>query len=223
MDGSPPVRLGEGLAGKLSPDGKWAIAYFPGAPEHLTLLPTGPREPREIHVPGIEHYGLARFTPNGQELVFNGSEPGHAVRGYIMDLLGGKPRPVTPEGIGIAIAAVSPDGKYLAALDAERKLRLYPIEGGEPRRIPNLPADYAPIGWTPDGFGLFVLHSQIPAARIHRVDVATGKQQLVKELMPADPAGIGRVSPAVITPDGKYYVYGYGRVLSVLYVVDGLK
>ncbi len=28
-DGSPPVRLGRGLFGKLSPDGKWAIAYIP--------------------------------------------------------------------------------------------------------------------------------------------------------------------------------------------------
>jgi eukaryotic-like serine/threonine-protein kinase len=222
MDGSPPVRLGEGLAGKLSPDGKWAVAFFPGAPEHLTLFPTGPGEPREIHVSGIEHYGGVRFMPDGQQLVFRGSEPGHAMRGYIADLRGGKPRAVTPEGVGL-FGAISPDGKYLAALDTERKLTLYPIEGGEPRRVPNLPADYVPIGWTPDGAGLFALYSSVPRARIYRVDVATGKQQLARELMPADPAGIARVTQVAITPDGKYYVYGYGRILSVLYVVDGLK
>ena len=226
MDGSPPVRLGEGGGnpGGLSPDGKWAVAVFPGAPEHLTLFPTGPGEPREIRVPGIEHYSGAHFMPDGKGLVFCGSEPGHAVRAYIVDLLGGKPRGVTPEGFSfLDIGEVSPDGKYLAALDTERKLTLYPIEGSEPRRVPNLPADYIPIRWTPDGADLFVRDSLIPGARIYRVDVATGKQQLVKELMPADPAGIARVSPAVITPDGKYYVYGYARILSVLYVVDGLK
>ncbi len=222
MDGSPPVRLGEGVGGRLSPDGKWAVARFPGAPEHLTLFPTGPGEPREIHVSGIEHYTGVGFMPDGQQLVFRGSEPGHAMRGYIVDLQGGKPRAVTPEGVGL-LRAISPDGKYLAALDTERNVTLYPIEGGEPRRVPNLPADHVPIGWTPDGAGLFVLYSSVPGARINRVDVATGKQQLVKELMPADPVGIGGLGQAAITPDGKYYVYSYGRVLSVLYVVDGLK
>jgi len=224
-DGSPPVRLGEGVAGKLSPDGKWVVAHFPGAPEHYTLFPTGPGEPREIHVPGIEHYGGVRFMPDGQRLIFAGSEPGRAMRGYVVDLSGGKPRAVTPEGVSFAggTGAVSPDGKYVAVLDAERKPTLYPIEGGEPRRVPNVPADYVPIGWTADGSGLFVLHSSVPGARIYRVGVVTGKPQLVKELMPADPAGIGRVGSAVITPDGKYYAYGYGRILSILYVVDGLQ
>src|SRR5947209_16154060 len=35
VDGSPPVRLGEGTAGRLSPDGKWAVAIPRGAPSHL--------------------------------------------------------------------------------------------------------------------------------------------------------------------------------------------
>jgi serine/threonine protein kinase len=39
LDGTPPIRLGEGSAGGLSPDGKWAISIFTGNPERLELLP----------------------------------------------------------------------------------------------------------------------------------------------------------------------------------------
>jgi len=41
--------------------------------------------------------------------------------------------------------------------------------------------------------------------------------------MPNDPAGITSVQPILITPDTKYYIYGYTRFLSDLYLVDGLK
>src|SRR5207244_8273126 len=41
VDGSPPVRLGEGTAGRFSPDGKWGVEIPRGAPRHLTDLPLG--------------------------------------------------------------------------------------------------------------------------------------------------------------------------------------
>jgi len=40
-DGSPAIRLGEGVADALSPDQKWVIVQSPGSPEQLRLLPTG--------------------------------------------------------------------------------------------------------------------------------------------------------------------------------------
>jgi Tol biopolymer transport system component len=44
MDGSPPVRLGEGAACALSPDGRWALAIHFGPPHRLLLMPTGAGE-----------------------------------------------------------------------------------------------------------------------------------------------------------------------------------
>jgi hypothetical protein len=41
--------------------------------------------------------------------------------------------------------------------------------------------------------------------------------------MPSDPAGVERIGPIRMTPDGKTYVYGYHRTLADLYLVDGLK
>jgi hypothetical protein len=51
MDGSPPVLLGEGQPGGLSPDGQWALAWT--AAGTLTLLPTGAGAPRPIRVEGV--------------------------------------------------------------------------------------------------------------------------------------------------------------------------
>ena len=44
-------------------------------------------------------------------------------------------------------------------------------------------------------------------ARIERVEVATGRRQLWKELRPADPAGVFGITSVVVTPDGTSYAY----------------
>jgi hypothetical protein len=41
--------------------------------------------------------------------------------------------------------------------------------------------------------------------------------------MPSDPAGVSRVGPILLIMDGKSSVYGYHRMLSDLYLVEGLK
>ncbi len=46
-DGSPAVRLGEGSAWALSPDGKWALATRTG-PSQMVLLPTGVGQTRVL-------------------------------------------------------------------------------------------------------------------------------------------------------------------------------
>ena len=221
MDGSPPVRLGEGYSGGLSRDGKWAIAVFPSTPERITLLPTGPGEAKEIQVPGLYHFFADRFLPDGQHLVLTGAEPGHADRTYLQDLHGGKPRPITPEGVVATV--LSPDGKNVAGLDAESKLTIYSVEGGEPRTVPDSPTGLFPIQWSSDGLSLYVSRDFDLPARIHRVDIATGHQQLVRELLPPDSVGIVTIRFIQLGPDAKSYVYSYERALSELYIAEGLK
>ncbi|HRI53272.1 MAG TPA: protein kinase, partial [Pseudomonadota bacterium] len=45
LDGSPAVRLGEGTALALSPDGRWALAVVPDKTPRMVLWPTGPGQP----------------------------------------------------------------------------------------------------------------------------------------------------------------------------------
>jgi hypothetical protein len=66
------------------------------------------------------------------------------------------------------------------------------------------------------------VRGQVPE-QFSKLDFATGRKDLWKELMPLDPAGIQLISPVWVTPDEKSYVYTYQRVLADLYVVEGLR
>jgi hypothetical protein len=52
--------------------------------------------------------------------------------------------------------------------------------------------------------------------------MATGRETLVTQLSPTDPAGILEIFQVNMTPDAKTFAYGYDRYLSELYIVDGL-
>ena len=223
LDGSPAVRLGDGSALSISPDGKWIISNdVHKLPAQLTLLPTGSGETRQLTHDSINH-SAASWFPDGQRIVFIGTEPGRGVRVYVQDLKGGEPRAITPEGFGESHNAVSPDGQWICARDiANQKWELFPADGGEPRTIPGTEQNDRVIQWTPDGKSIYVAQFG-NIARIFKLDLATGKRELWKTLTPADPAGAGGIGPILITPDGKSYVYSLYRDLTSLYLVQGLK
>jgi dipeptidyl aminopeptidase/acylaminoacyl peptidase len=80
------------------------------------------------------------------------------------------------------------------------------------------------IGWTADDRALYVVQTRGGlGSRVDRVDPATGRRELWKEVLPADPTGVVRISSILISPDGSFYAYAYSRVLSNLYLVEGLK
>jgi hypothetical protein len=60
-------------------------------------------------------------------------------------------------------------------------------------------------------------------ARIYRVEVLAGRLQLVYTLVPTDAAGLWNIWPVLITPNGKSYVYSEYRILSDLYLANGLR
>jgi Tol biopolymer transport system component/tRNA A-37 threonylcarbamoyl transferase component Bud32 len=221
-DGSPAVRLGEGIALALSPDQKWVISTPLRSPGELILLPTKAGEPRLVAKDDINHF-QARWFPDGRRILFAGNEPGHGVRLYVQDLAGGKPEAITPEGVATLAYSPSPDGKEVAAIGPDQKGYLYPIQGGEPRLTPALAATDTPITWDADGRSLYVYQRGELPAQVYRVEVETGQRRLLKKLMPADPAGVNIIWPIWVTPDGKSWVYGYRRYLSELHMVEGLK
>jgi eukaryotic-like serine/threonine-protein kinase len=218
LDGSPPVRLGAGSAGGLSRDGKWVVAT---TPKQVTLLPTGAGQPISVQVPGLQDFGSAKILPDGEHLLLNARENGRPVRTYLIDLNGNKPRPITAEGYTGLIA--SPDGKFIAAPGPDDRITIYGVDGSAPRHIPNLPPGFIALGWTADGASIYIAEAMSVPNRIYRVDVATGKRQFFRAMMPANSAGLVNIAGVVITPDGKAYAYTYYRVLSTLYVVENLK
>jgi len=221
VDGSPPIRLAGGTAHALSPDGKWAISASESGPAQLTLLPVGPGEPRQILLPGLERVQAdTHFLPDGKRVVVNGNAPGRPGRTYIVDLSGGKPEPVTPEGIYAPFP--SPDGKLLAGVTADYKLDLFPLGGGPARSVPGVEPGYRVAQWSADSAALYVYRPGDVPVRIQRLDIATGKMNLVRELVPADLGGVVSIAPVIANVNASEFAYSYYQTLSVLYVISGL-
>jgi len=222
-DGAPAVRLGDGHALALSPDGKWALSTPHRTPAELVLLPTGAGEPRRIATGNFANILRAAWSPGGESLLVGANEPGRGARLYVQSARGGDVRPVTPEGTGAAWA-VSPDGTRVAASDADQRLMLYDLDGGEPSAIPGTEPGDVPVRFTPDGRSLYVLvRGEGARGEIHSVDVTTGDRTLWKEVAPADPIGVFGVPRVFLSADGRSYVYSYVRMLDELFLVDGLR
>jgi len=222
IDGSPPIQLGVGSAHALSPDGKWAISAAESGPAQLTLLPVGPGQSRPIPLPGLERVQSGtHFLPDGKRIVVNGNEPGRPGRSYIVDLAGGKPAAITPEGIFATLP--SPDGKYLAGATADYKLELFPLDGGPARSIPGVEPGYRVAHWSADSQALYVFQPGEVPVRIQRLEIATGKMKPVRDLLPADLGGVVSIGPVITNGDASEFAYSYYQTLSVLYVISGVK
>jgi Tol biopolymer transport system component len=223
-DGSPAVRLGEGHALALSPDGKWALSTPHRTPAELVLLPTGPGQSRRIPTGHFANIVRAAWSPGGESLLVAANEPGRGPRLYVQSADGGGVRAFTPEGTGAAWA-VSPDGTRVAASDADRRLMLYDVAAGvEPLPIPGAEPGDVPVRFTPDGRALYVLvRGDGARAEIMRVDLTSGDREPWKEIVPADPVGVFGVPRVLLSADGRSYVYSFVRMLDELFLVDGLR
>jgi Tol biopolymer transport system component len=228
-DGSPAVRLGNGMGFGLSPDGRWALSIMPTSPQQLFLLPTGAGEPRVLPRGKITAYAgfAADWFADSHRFVFAAREQGHERQLYSQDIQGGEPRAISG-GEGLVLGSsrgLSPDEKYVAAIDInDRKIRIVPVEGGSSRPAPGAEPNEVPAGWTADGRSLYI-YSRVTVVptKVYLVDVASGQRKLWKEIMPADPAGTYGINSLAVNPDGKSYVYNLPRILSDLYLLDGLK
>jgi hypothetical protein len=117
---------------------------------------------------------------------------------------------------------ISPDGTRVIGADEHGTPMIYTIDGGAAEPVPGLAAGEVAVQWTPDGRGLLVAHGDGLPWIVERLDLASGKRTPATTIRAHDPAGL-RLSVFGISPDAKYYVHSYSRLLSELHVVNGLK
>jgi Tol biopolymer transport system component len=223
-DGSPAVRLGEGSAFALSPDGKWVVSRQRGSRSTLILTPTGTGAPTPLDETPLELVQHAVFFPDGKRLLLAGSEPGGSLRLYVQDLPSGKPRAISKKRYGFGDAPISPDGTRIAAYgEWSDDFFVLPAGGGEPTQIPGT-KDLDLVRWAQDGRSIYCASMGKVPTRLFRVDVASGRREPWKDIGPADLSGVIQLSPLFLTPDAKSYAFGFSRAgTSDLYLVEGLR
>jgi serine/threonine protein kinase/Tol biopolymer transport system component len=217
-DGATPVRVGDGQGDDFSPDMKWVLSSLPlHIPRQLFLIPLGAGETRQITHDSIDR-SHARFLPDGKNVVFTGTEPGHKSRIYVQAIDSGTVRPISPEGVSGFVPTA--DGKFVFGLSDS--VALYPVDGqGAPRPVPGIHPNESIFSVSPDGRSALVGVLGSYSADVLRVDLASGRRELSKKIGPSDPAGVALVD-AAFTPDGKYYAYSCFNAPSQLYLVEGL-
>ncbi len=221
-DGSPAVRLGDGLAVALSPDSAWALTRSMSDPSHFILVPVKAGQPLTLPPDEYGRTAYGSFFPDGKRFAFVGAAPGHGSRLYVQGLDGKAATPISSEGLSLSRVMVSPDGRQIAAIGSDERVHLYPSAGGPPVDLASSEARDFPAGWTADGRGLYVGQTGNPC-RVDRIDVASGHRTHVRDLAGTDAAGVSAFGPARVTPDGATMTAGFNRVLSTLYKVRDLR
>jgi hypothetical protein len=221
-DGSPAVRLADGLALALSPDAAWALTRTTVDRSHFVLVPVRAGQPREFPPDGLGRPSYGAFFPDGSRFVFEANAPGHGGRLYVQSLAGGPPRPISEEGINFSRLSVSPDGGRIAAIGPDARVHLYSASGGSVVDLAASRPDDYPAGWTSDGKSVYVSRVGIPCV-VDLIEIDTGRRVHVRDLAGSDAAGVTSFGPARVTPDGRTMTMGLNRILSTLYRVRGLR
>jgi hypothetical protein len=225
-DGSWAVRLGDAeiLADDLSPDGSKVLGTTTSEPPELVILPrkAGTRQVLSRH--NIITYSGARWFPDGQRIVFTGTEKGRERRSYIQRVTGGAPVPLTPEGTWVvSLDGSGTMGAAIGYRETQPFISIVPMDGGPSRRVPGSQPDDRPVAWTADGKALWIFRRFEVPAYVIRLDIATGTREPWKTLVPSDLTGVYSVTEFAVTPSGNAYYYSYKRLLSQLYQVTGLR
>jgi dipeptidyl aminopeptidase/acylaminoacyl peptidase len=220
-DGSPVIRLGEGGAEDLSPDGRWALSIIHSTPPQAILYPTGPGEPRKLDRGTIENYQGGFWFRDGRRVLFGASEPDRAQRCYEQEVDGGPPRPVTPEGTDHC--KPGPDGRGVLARSAEGDWNFHPVSGGAPVPVAGIEPDEVVSRFSRDGRSIIVVRERTVPAQVTRVELDGGRRTLLKEIAPEDLAGVLSIASFVTNDDETAYAYCNLRYTAELFLVDGAR
>ena len=222
--GTPAVRLGAGRPWSISPDKKWVVATAGEAlplSGQLVLLPIGPGDPRQ-YPPMKKDIFLPTFLGDGKQIIF-GVVEGDATRIYLMTLDTGEVKPALSKGvIGFVF---SPDGKHVVASSvSDPAEKIYDFAGGLPRPIKGLKKGEYVKAWGNPPLPMYVAAREGPVVvNLFRLDPLTGQRRPWRRLMPSDPSGVRLIADLYIAPDAQAYGYSYYRLLSQLYIADGLR
>jgi Tol biopolymer transport system component len=219
-DGSPAVRLGEGSALAISPDGKKVLAVLnPTGDQQLVQYPTGPGEPKRYPFKSLQAR-RASFLPDSRRFLLQAHESGRSNRIYLVDADGGDPKPLTPEGTSL-VGILDEERFVLRRSDGANLVAS--IAGGEPTPVLGVGPGDGVLGPARDGWLYVARGSRKVPLKVVLVEMKTGREEPWKDLAPPDRTGVSGLFGTRVRPESGAYAYSYGRGLSDLFVAGGLK
>jgi serine/threonine protein kinase/Tol biopolymer transport system component len=213
-NGDPAVRLADGAASVLSPDGK-QIAITGENDRIIRIVPTGAGATKTFDLTKFESLTASAWFPDGTRLAVVVAEKDKKFCTVQLDIASGALTVLTAEGTRGRL--VSPDGRWLAVstgaakqlLDLHSKV-LTPLAGLEKDGI---------VGWSPDAKALFTAQPAGHAVRLFRVDVTSGARSELATVQPPDASGLVELSELSLAGDGDHFVYTMTRQLSHLFLL----
>jgi hypothetical protein len=219
LNGGAPIRIGEGEPLGFSPDGKWALSMILSVPPKLVLYGIESEATKSIDLGGLAIESAA-LLPDGRVLLVVNRASGGADY-YVQDLNGAHRSRLPIEHPISGHPHVSPDGLKVAvnARDSGTS-QVYSLTG---QHLRDLSAPLTVVGWSSDSRSLFVFPIKEFPIRIQRLDVATGALTPWKDVVPSEIAGALGHTYLCVNPDGDAYAYSIERMMTDLFIVDGLR
>jgi DNA-binding beta-propeller fold protein YncE len=174
---------------------------------------------------------VATFVPRGLTVAVVGRRNGSPA-GIVVDVTSGKRTALdlgALQGRAFGVRRylpthASPDGSLLAVQADDGKVLAWNLLSTSPaRELAALGENEVFVGWSADLARIYVAAWKEPKARIDALDITNGRRTAIREITVADPAGMMMVPDLYLSADAGSYIYGFSRMLSTLYVVDGLK
>jgi serine/threonine protein kinase len=227
-DGSPMVRLGDGLSFGISPDGKWVTGYSSreAAQRTFVLMPTGPGEEIPAQIPPLQSSGggiVVGFLPGEGNYLVMGVMKGNKRQYVVWNRASNSVRRVSPDDMEDGMPLISPDARRFAAPGANGAWLSCELSSGSCKAVPGLTVHDQPIGWNQDGSSLYVAmhHDENHMLMVSLVNAASGQRTLWKHIQPAIP--VDEISNLKVTPDGRAWAYNYSTSRSDLFLAEGIR
>jgi Tol biopolymer transport system component len=223
LGGSAPIRLGDGDAIALSPDGNYALALQHGSPQRLVVVEYNAGTSQLMPATSFNYQPKGQWFPDSQRILFEANEPGHPIRIWMQKTPSGAPQAITPEGVRIEGASLNPDGTMVAARCPDGMLRLFPISGGSPVNVPGIQPGDRLVRWRPDGRKLVVMTPIDGGVRLDDVDTTSGARTKGTEIIKPPLPNFVQFTQMLLSTDGGTIVYGADTRVRTLYLAEGLK
>jgi dipeptidyl aminopeptidase/acylaminoacyl peptidase len=187
----------------FSRDGK-SIAYISLVDNTLWTSQADGSQKIQLTYPP-DHAILPRWSPDGKQITYMGSQQGKRWKAYVISAQGGTPDMLVPDSVTEGDPGWSPDGTRIAFCTGEpssaqsSEIRIIDIKTRQVSTVPGSSGLFSPR-WSPDGRYLAALDFEVLSKTLRIFDFQTGKWSD----WTTDPAGVGY--PAW-TSDSHYVEY----------------